>query len=120
MLSKQEEDFLKFWAENRLQQKRSLKQFLKGLSSGIAIGVAILLILGIGWYSRANMEANVTSGPALIIISIVMIAFFMAFMYNNYQWEQKEQRFLELSARKKALEKKEAESNIDPSFNEKP
>jgi predicted negative regulator of RcsB-dependent stress response len=104
MITEEEEKFYAYWSENRIQQQKSFRQFLKGLSSGIAIGVAILIIISIGWYSRANMEANTLASPLLIIICILIISVFMAFIYHNYQWEQKEQKFLELSAKKKKTE----------------
>ena len=108
MLTTDEENFLAYWAANRANKKQNFKQFVKGLSSGIAIGICILIIISIGWYSRANMEANTKASPLLIIVCIAIIAIFMAFMYKNYKWEQNEQLFKELSAKKKRLNNTDA------------
>jgi hypothetical protein len=105
MLTSNEEKFLTYWAANRENKKQNFKQFIKGFSSGIAIGICILVIIGIGWYSRANMEANAKASPVLIIICIGIVAVFMAFMYKNYKWEQNEQLYQELMAKKKKQNK---------------
>ena len=107
MLTDNEEKFLIYWAKNRDNQKQNFKQFIKGLSSGIAIGISILIIIGIGWYSRANMEANAGTGKFLLLICILIISLFMAFMYKNYKWEQNEQLFKELQAKKRRLQQTE-------------
>jgi hypothetical protein len=106
MLSEREEKFIAYWSVNRENEKKSFRQFLKGLSTGIIIGVAIIILLSIGWYERANMEANVWLSPTVTIVAVISIAVFMAYFYRNYQWEQKEQQYLELLAKKKRIEAK--------------
>lgn len=104
MLSKKEESFIQYWSENRLQQKKSFNQFLKGLSFGLTIGSGIILTIAIGWYQRANIEANSSLNPIVLLLIIIIISIFMAFLYKNHQWEMKEQQYLELLAKKKKLE----------------
>ncbi|MDE3235551.1 MAG: hypothetical protein KGO81_06310 [Bacteroidota bacterium] len=108
MLTEQEESFIKYWAANREYEKKSFKQFLKGLSSGISIGIGIVLVIIAGWYERANMEANTQMNPFILLLVIAIISVFMAYFYRNYQWEMKEQRYLELLARKRKQENKGA------------
>ncbi len=108
MLTTEEEKFIRYWSENREIEKKSFRQFLKGLSSGLMIGIAIVSLLAIGWYTRANMEANSWSSPFVFLIALAITAVFMAFFYRNYQWEQKEQQYLELLAKKKKAEAAES------------
>ena len=89
MLTEKEEAFISFWAENREKQKKSFWQFAKGLSKGLIIGIGIVLTISIGWYERADMEANSKLNPFLFISIIFIIAIFMAFFYRNYLWEMK-------------------------------
>ncbi len=105
MLSEKEERFIQYWTENREAQKKSFGQFVKGLSTGLIICIGIILTITIGWYERANMEANSNLNPILLIIIIIIIAVFMAFIYRNYHWEMKEQQYLELLDKKKKIEK---------------
>ncbi len=106
MLTEQEETFLKYWQENRLTEQKSFKQYLKGLSRGLAISVAILVLLATGWYKRANMEANSKLSFTVFTIALIGIAIFMAWLYHNYRWETNEQQYLELMAKKKRLSNK--------------
>ena len=105
MLSEQEEKYILFWEENRELEQKSFKQYLKGLSRGLGIGVAILLLLVTGWYTRANMEANSKLSFTVFAIALFGIAVFMAWLYHNYKWEMNEQQYLELLAKKKRLDK---------------
>jgi len=100
MLTEQEEEFIAWWEENRESQKKSFKQFIKGLSSGLAISVGIILIIVLGWYKRANMEANSQMSTTVFVVALLGIAVFMAWLYQNYQWEMHDQQYLELKAKK--------------------
>jgi len=104
MLTEKEIDFLQFWSQKRLKGKKDLKEFLKGLSKGLLIGIGIAITIMIGWYKRADMEVNAQLNPFIFFIAFMAIGVFMAFIYQNYQWEMKEQYFLELMAKKKKEE----------------
>jgi mannose/fructose/N-acetylgalactosamine-specific phosphotransferase system component IIC len=105
MITEEEEKFYQYWSKTRINYKTSLRPYLKGLSIGFAIGVGILLTIYQGWYTRANMQANTILNPFLFLLAISIIAVFMAFIYRNYQWEQQEQRFQIISAKKQRAEK---------------
>jgi len=109
MLTEQEETFILFWAEKRIQQKKNFKQFLKGLSSGLSIGIGIILLLVTGWYQRANMEANSKLSPIILFLTIAILSVFMGFIYQNYRWEMNEQQYLELLSKKKKAERQKPE-----------
>lgn len=101
MLTKEENDFLQYWSQKRLAGKKDIKEFVKGLSKGLMIGVAIIIVIMIGWYKRANMELNSQLNPFVFLIAIIAIGIFMAFIYQNYHWEMNEQHYLELLNKKK-------------------
>ena len=107
MLVEQELRFIEWWETNRESQKKSFKQFIKGLSKGLAICVGIILIVVTGWYKRANMEANSQMSITVFVLALLGIAIFMAWLYQNYQWEIHEQQYLELMAKKKRIDEYE-------------
>ncbi len=113
MLTQQEEQFFIYWSEKRKLPKTDFKEFLKGLSTGLMIGIAIVLLLITGWYQRANMDANSKSSPFIIVIILVIIAVFMGFLYQNYRWEMNEQQYLELLNKKKKAEKENPQMQAD-------
>ncbi|GAC1442392.1 MAG: hypothetical protein NVSMB63_10670 [Sediminibacterium sp.] len=106
MLTNEEETFIKFWADNREKQQTSIRPFLIGLSAGFVLGICLILTLTSGWYERANMVANTQFNPIVLLIAILLLSFFMAFMYRKFRWEMQEQRYRELLVKKKHMEKK--------------
>ena len=104
MLSAKEEEFIQYWQTQRLLQKKNAKQFLIGLTIGLSIGASTLFLIFSGWYQRATMVANTRLSPMILIIIIVAISVFMAYLYRNYKWEVYEQQYLELLAKKKKAE----------------
>ncbi len=116
MLTKEENDFLLYWSQKRLTGRKDLKEFIKGFSKGLLIGIAIIIAIMIGWYKRANMEINSQLSPFVFLIAIIAIGIFMAFIYQNYQWELKEQHYLELLNKKK---KEETDHSMQQSLKKK-
>ncbi len=98
MLSPENEAFLTFWQKNRDKQRTSLRPLLVGMSAGFAIGVAILVVLETGWDERATMVANSRLSSFVLLLAIMLLSVFMAFLYRKFKWEMQEQRFLELMA----------------------
>ncbi len=105
MLSKQDEAFVAFWSKNREEEKTSIRPFLVGMSSGLATGALVLVVLSSGWYERANMVANTRFSMAVFILAILILSCFMAFIYRRFRWEMREQRYHELIAKKEKYEK---------------
>jgi uncharacterized membrane protein len=101
MLSQKELTFIHYWEQHRLLEKKSFLQFIKGLSRGILIGIGMVVLLTLGWYERANMVANSKFNPVFLVIIIGIISIFIAYIYRQYIWEQKEQQYLELKAKQK-------------------
>ena len=100
------ETFLAFWAENREKEKTSSRPFMIGLSAGFAIGISVIGVMESGWYERANMEANSKLNYLVLLLAILSISVFMAFIYRKFRWEMQEQRYLELLAAKKNAQNK--------------
>ncbi len=102
MISKEEEDFLKFWETNRKQKRNRFKSILISLPLGMVVVVAIFVNLFSGWYQRANMVAN--SDPniflVLLIAGLCIVAFFAIFS-SYHKWDVNETRYKELMSRKK-------------------
>ena len=65
----------------------------------------IIILIITGWYQRANMVANSKMSTMVFIIALLLLTIFMAWLYRNFQWENKEQQYLELMAKKKRFEK---------------
>src|SRR5574337_865717 len=108
MLTKQEEKFVEYWQKNRDREKKVLRQLFIGLPAGLLIAGGVILSLDLDWYERANMVANASLNPYILLLAIIGIVVLMAIFYKRYQWDMKEQRYREL------LFKKEKEKNIPP------
>ena len=101
MLSKEENDFIRYWEGNRLRRKKTLRQFLLGIPAGLLIVIPIVLSLVSGWYKRANMEANSQDfNPGVLLVALLFIVGFTAIFWQRHQWDQCEQRYQELVARR--------------------
>lgn len=111
MLTQQEENFLNYWKENRDREKKLMRQLFIGLPAGLLIAGGIILSLDLNWYERANMVANTSLNPWVLLIAVIAIVVFMAIFYKKYQWDMKEQRYREL------LFKKENEKNNNSKTN---
>lgn len=95
MLSTEEKNFMEWWAENRLKEKRFLKQMLIGLPLGFAFGLPILLsVMFRGWYNRMPYISG--SELTVIMIGVLLIVVFYAIFRMYYKWDMREQHYLEL------------------------
>lgn len=82
-----------------------MRQLFIGLPFGLLISAGILFSLDLDWYTRANMVANSQLNPMVLLLALAGITVFVAIFYKKYQWDMREQRYLEL------LHKKEKEKN---------
>jgi hypothetical protein len=101
MNSEQEDLYIKYWEANREREGRLITQLLFGIPVGILFSVPVFVILLSAklWYKRADMAANSTLSPALLITAVGLIAGFVAVIYKRHQWDMKEQQYLEFKAR---------------------
>jgi uncharacterized membrane protein len=108
MLTQQEKDFIIYWEQNRLKQKRTFRQLLVGIPIGFLFVIPILVNFISGWYKRADMIANTNDfNPLVLIIALLLIIAFIAIFSKHHQWEMREQRYRELIA-KQSFEDKDA------------
>jgi hypothetical protein len=98
-LSEQELEFMTYWENNRLREKKVMNQLVIGLPLGILFGVPVLLNLFLGWYKRAGMVANTQLNPIILITAILLIIVFVAIFSRRHKWEMREQYYKELKAR---------------------
>jgi hypothetical protein len=102
MLSEREEQFIAYWEANREKEKKFSRQLYIGLPIGIAFAFGIIAsVMGGGWYQRAYMVANAQVSPFIFLLGIVAIIVFVAVFYKKFRWEQHEQQYLELCAKRR-------------------
>ncbi len=108
MLSDQEEAFIIYWAANREKQKRTFRQFLLGIPLALLFVIPITLNFFSGWYKRATMMRDTPDfNPGVLLLALILIVVFVAIFSRKFKWEQNEQRYIELLAKKERLEKSE-------------
>src|ERR1700730_688843 len=88
--------FMAYWEQNRLKEKKLLNQLLIGLPLGIVFAAPVLLNLFLGWHKRADMMINTSLNPIVLITAILMIVVFVAVFSRKHKWEMKEQYYREL------------------------
>jgi len=103
MFSKEEQDFIKYWGENRVKRKRFVKQIALGLPFGVLFAVAMFLNFTSGWDKRVeSITKTYPSFKSLIIvllIAILAIVVFISVFSAKVKWEKYEQRYRELLSR---------------------
>jgi len=103
MLTGQEEAFIRYWEENRSRQKKVFRQFLVGIPVGLAFAIPILINLLSGWDIKAIQETSFAfkkSQIMVLMVALLLIIGFVAIFYQKYKWDQYEQRYQELLAKK--------------------
>jgi hypothetical protein len=102
MLTREEEKFLDYWADQRLRKK----QFLRKVSIGLPLGGFILLgtmvSLLSGWYQRADMVLHEYSSLIIVImIAGLGIVVFITMFSVRHKWDQNELYYHELLRKKR-------------------
>jgi len=103
MFSKEEEDFIKYWEENRVKQKRFFKQIAMGLPIGVLFAVAMFLNFASGWDKRVATVTKTYPGfkslILVLLVAILAIVVFISVFSVKVKWEKHEQRYRELLSR---------------------
>ena len=100
MLTKEERQFIEYWEQNRLRQKRFLKQLAIGLPFGCIFAFAIFVNIVSGWHKKASIALK--TSPSLILVlffAIICIVVFIAVYTVKHRWDINEQRFRELGGK---------------------
>jgi len=101
MLSKEEEAFIEYWKANRDKQKRIFRQFLMGIPMALLFVIPICINFFSGWYKRAAMISNTSEfSPGILLLALILIVVFIAIFSRKFKWDQYEQRYNELLARR--------------------
>jgi hypothetical protein len=101
MLSEEEEAFIIYWKANRDKQRRTFRQFLLGIPLALLFVIPIGLNFFSGWYKRAAMMSRGSEfNPGILLLALLIIVVFIAVFSRKFKWEQYEQRYIELLARK--------------------
>jgi H+/gluconate symporter-like permease len=105
MLTEEEQAFINYWKLNREKQKRTFRQFLVGIPVALLFVVPIAINFFSGWYKRASMISSTSDfNPGVLILALILIVVFIAIFSRKFKWDQYEQRYRELLARKKREE----------------
>jgi integral membrane sensor domain MASE1 len=98
-MTDRDRQFMAWWEKNRDKQKKTFRQLYIGLPVGLIFVIPIAINFSSNWYKRANMQANSTTSPLVLLIAMLAIVCFLAIFYKKFQWDQYEQRYLELKAK---------------------
>jgi len=108
MLTEEEENFIKYWRENREKQKKTFRQFLLGIPLALLFVIPISLNFFSGWYKRAKMMSSTSDfNPGVLLLALLLIVGFIAIFSRKFKWDQFEQRYIELQAKKERQGKDE-------------
>jgi glycopeptide antibiotics resistance protein len=108
MLSDEDEAFIIYWQANRDKQKRTFRQFLLGIPLALLFVILISVSFFSGWYKRAAMISNTSDfNPSVFLLAMLLIVVFIAIFSQKFKWEQQEQRYIELLAKKERQAKDE-------------
>ena len=103
MLSKEEQDFIKYWEQNRSKQKLFLKQLAIGLPFGVLFAIAMFLNFSSGWDKRVTeitkTYPSFKSLVLVLLIALLGIVIFISVFSTKVKWEKYEQRYRELLKR---------------------
>jgi len=100
MLSAEEENFIKYWEENREIRSGSLNKLLGGLPMACMFGLPILLFIVCvylflpNWYTKISGTSSSTF--FVIVLAVFIAIIFYAFTRMHFKWEMNEQLYLEL------------------------
>jgi membrane protein YdbS with pleckstrin-like domain len=102
MLNEREQQFIEYWEKNRDRRKKVTKQLSIGLPFAVVLVAMIFINVLSGWYKRAAMSLNthVSLIPVMLVAGLSIVVFFVIFS-ARHRWEQDEQHYRELLARKK-------------------
>ncbi len=95
MLSAEDKSFISWWEQNRLKEKKLLKQLMIGLPLGFAFGFPVLLsVMFRGWYKRMPYVSG--TQLTVILIAVLLIVVFYATFRMQFKWDMHEQHYKEL------------------------
>lgn len=104
MLSKEEDEFINYWAAQRLRKKQFLRKFSIGLPLAVCIAAAVFVNFLSGWYQRADMDVRSHSSVIIVVlIAVLGIVVFITIFSAHYRWDQNELHYKELLKKKESI-----------------
>ena len=101
-MTEDEKKFMAWWELNRDKQKKLVRQWFVGLPIGLIFVIPIIVNLSSGWYKRADMvRGGQEFNPGVLLAALLIITGFIAIFSRRFRWDQNEQRYRELLAKKK-------------------
>jgi flagellar basal body-associated protein FliL len=101
MLTKQDEDFIRYWSQQRMKKKQFLRKISIGLPLGVFLVAALMINFLSGWYQKADMELHSDSSVIIVVLlAAVAIVVFIVLFSARLKWDQNEQHYLELTKKK--------------------
>jgi small-conductance mechanosensitive channel len=105
MLTKNEEDFIRYWEVQRTKKRQFLRKTSIGLPLAVVIVVALMVNFLSGWYEKADqMIHQNTSVIIVVLIAVIGIVVFITVFSARHKWEQNELYYEELMAKKQKQE----------------
>ena len=97
-MSKEELDFIAYWAANRDRKRSWLRQLYVGLPLALLLVIGIFANMLSGWYGRAQMVffREQRSLILVLVLAAVGIISFLAVFSARHRWDLQEQRYREL------------------------
>ena len=104
MLTEQENEFIRYWEENRLRKKRVSQQLSVGLPFAVFMVLAIFITIFSDWYTGAVAALRLDKRLVLILlIAVILIVIFIVIFSARHQWDMNEQHYRELISRKETI-----------------
>jgi TRAP-type C4-dicarboxylate transport system permease small subunit len=108
MLTAEEENFIRYWEQNKEQHSTFTSKLLRGLPMACVFGLPILLLIVSvylfipDWYIKISK----TSPQAffVVVIAVIIAILFYAFTRMHFKWEMNDQVYQELKHKKKKAE----------------
>jgi ATP/ADP translocase len=101
MLTKNDEDFIRYWAVQRTQKKRFLNKLSIGLPLAVLIVSALMINFLSGWYRAAdNIIRSNSSVILVVLVAVIAIVIFVTVFSARLKWDQNELHYQELLKRK--------------------
>jgi hypothetical protein len=103
MLTPEETRFLAYWKTQREKPKRAASRLTSGLPLGVGIVVAVFISLLSGWNKQASAVLR-THGSVIVMVLLasVVIVVFLSIFSAHHEWDQHEERYQALLQKQKA------------------
>jgi len=112
MLTEKEIAFIEYWEKAKNRQKKLIYQLAVGLPVGLLFGLFIIINFYSGWYKRAEMISNSRFNPVVLYVAVIIIAVFFAIFSKKFQYEQLDQKYRELLAKREKQLKEDQNAAI--------